>query len=167
MGRRQIDADELSTLYALIGKAIWHLQHVEDALHTSITIKRDIKTRGAKPAAEAQAILEQHRRNTLGKSLRMAREAAIFENALQERLDRFKEERDWLVHRSLHQSGDDLYEDEKRLSVMRRVELFSDEALALQKAVATDLETHVVAQGVSKEWVESYAAEQLKRLRGA
>ena len=34
MVRRQINAEELQKLYALIGESIWHLQNVEDAWNT-------------------------------------------------------------------------------------------------------------------------------------
>ncbi len=167
MARRQINADELETLYRLIGKAIWHLQHVEDALCNAITIKHEIKTRGSMPAAQAEAILAKHRGNTLGTSLRISREARIFPKTLQARLDKFKEERDWLIHRSLHQNGADLYKDDKRLAVIERVELFSEEALALQKAVAADLEKFGEKQGISRKWVLAHALQQIKKLRGA
>lgn len=167
MTRRQISAEELHLLYALIGKAIWHLQHVEDALSTCITVKRDIKIRGAKPAAEAESILARHRSNTLGTSLRMAREASVLSRPLQERLEKFKEERDWLVHRSLHQNGEDLYEDERRYPLLDRIEAFSGEALMLQRLVAAELEEFVVSQGVNRQWIESYVAQQRKKLRGA
>jgi hypothetical protein len=167
MSRHQINADDLHTLYVLIGKAIWLLQHVEDALSTAITIKHEIKTRGSMSAAQAEAILAKHRGNTLGTSLRISWETGLFAAQLQGRLDKFREERDWLVHRSVHQNGADLYEDDKRLKVMCRIEAFSEEALALQKAVESDLEQFGEAQGLKKEWVLAHAQQQIKKLRGA
>jgi hypothetical protein len=75
MNRRQINEKELQVLYSSIGKGIWHLQNLEDALHTCITVKRDIRVRGSVPPEKAEAILLRHRGNTLGKSLKIAREA--------------------------------------------------------------------------------------------
>lgn len=167
MTRRQINPEELNVLYELIGKAIWHLQHVEDALATYITVKRDIKTRGGKPATEAESILAKHRTSTLGTALRASREAEVLSQSLQERLEKFKNERDWLVHRSLHQNGKDLYEDEKRYPLMQRVDEFSKEALALQRAIAAELEEFVVSQGADRQWIEAYAQQQLRNLRDA
>lgn len=140
MARRQINTDELHALYMLIGKGIWHLQDVEDALHTCITIKRDIKVRGSVAAVQAKAILSKHRTNTLGSSLRISRKAQVLSSSLQERLERFKEERDWLVHRLVHQDGENLYAYEKRFSLMARIKAFSEEALVLQKLIAAELE---------------------------
>jgi hypothetical protein len=94
MGRRQVNAEELNTLFNLIGQGIWYLQMMEDALHTTITVKHDVKTPGAIPQNEAKSLLAQHRRKTLGQSL-------ILSPNLQKSLEEFKEERDWLVHRSV------------------------------------------------------------------
>ena len=47
MGQKRINADELNSLYRLTGKGIWLLQYVEDALSTCITMKKDIKRKGA------------------------------------------------------------------------------------------------------------------------
>lgn len=166
MVRRQINAEELQKLYASIGEGIWHLQNVEDTLHTYITIKRDIKVRGSMPPEKAEAILMKHRKNTLGTSLRISREAKILSPSLQERLDNFKEERDWLVHRSVHQYREDLYVDDKRFALMRRIQGFSEEATILQKLIAKELEDFVVAQGVSREWIFGEAQQKINKLEG-
>ncbi len=154
MTRRQINEEELAILYALIGEAIWNLQLVENALSFCITIKRDIKVRGSTPPNEADALLAKHQASTLGTSLRIAREAQIFPNALFERLNQFKEERDWLVHRSVRQNGEDLYLEEKRVAFVARINAFSNEAGALQSAIVT------------KESVEADAQLKITKLRG-
>ena len=43
---RQINPDELDDLYYLIGKCIRYVQYVEDALHTLLTLKVEIKVPG-------------------------------------------------------------------------------------------------------------------------
>jgi len=164
--RRQINAEELNILYASIGESIWHIQNLEDALHTCITIKRDIKKRGAMHSEQAEAILLKHRKNTLGNSLRISREAQVLSVELQNRLDKFKDERDWLVHRSVYQHREDLYEDKKRYTLMARIKMLSGEARALQKLVARELEDFVVAQGVSREWIENQAKQAISELKG-
>jgi len=164
--RRQINAEELHNLFASIGESIWHIQNLEDALHTCITIKRDIKQRGAMPSEQAEAILREHRKNTLGKSLRISREAQVLSIELQSRLDKFKDERDWLVHRSVHQNREDLYVDKERYTLIARIQILSREAITLQKLVAKELEEFVVAQGVSREWVENQARHAIAKLKG-
>jgi hypothetical protein len=166
MGRRRIEFDELNALYMLTGKGIWHLQFIEDALSTCITVKQGIKVRGAMPKAQAEAILATHRSHTLGVSLSIARKGQVLSESLQDRLEKFKKERDWLVHRSLYQNGDDLYIDEKRDLLLKRLRAFSEEAMILQRLIAAELENFVVAQGISREWIESDAARRIKALRG-
>lgn len=72
--RRQMHPEELETLYRSIGKCIWHIQYVEDALHTLLTLKIEIKTPGAVPEDKAYELLKKHRRATLGTALRTAKE---------------------------------------------------------------------------------------------
>lgn len=146
-----IGPGELETLYRLIGKGIWHLQHLEDALSTCITVKHDVKESGPMGAAEAEAVLAKRRRHTLGTALRIAREEQLLSESVLERMQSFKEERDWLVHRSLHESGDSLQQDEETLLLFDRLEAFSAEALALQCAIGEELQRFVLSRGISPE----------------
>ena len=166
MIRRQINEEELQLLYSSIGKGIWHLQNLEDALHTCITIKRDIKARGSVSPEKAEAILLKHRGRTLGKSLGYAKKANVLSPSLQKRLEIFKEERDWLVHRSVYQNREDLYVEDRRFALIARIQKFSEEALALQKLISKELEDFVVAQGVSREQVILMAENKLKKSKG-
>jgi hypothetical protein len=166
MARRQINDDELNNLYALIGKGIWHLQYLEDALHTYITIKRDIKIRGSIKLEKAAELLAKNRMNVLNKSIKEAKEAQVISLSLQERLENFKEERNWLVHRSVHQNGDDLYVDELRYALMERLEAFSCEAIVLQKLIDKELEDFCVSWDISKEWIDQQSEQEIKTLKG-
>ncbi|MGD0199960.1 MAG: hypothetical protein ABSD27_04330 [Bryobacteraceae bacterium] len=157
----------MNALYVLTGKGIWLLQHVEDALSTCITVKTGIKARGAMPEAQAEAVLAKHRSHTLGTSLRIAREGQVLSPSLQDRLEKFKEDRDWLVHRSLQEDGDDLYYiDERRHVILNRLAAFSEEAVILQRLIVAELKEFAVAQGVSRERIENYAAHRLSVLKG-
>lgn len=166
MSRRSINAEELHTLFALIGKGIWHQQTVEDALHTTITLKRDVKTPGSITEEEAKTFLAQHRRKTLGQSLGVSRQAQVLSADLQKRLEHFKEERNWLVHRSVYQNGDDLYDGETRVALISRIQNFSEEANALQRLIYSELEAFCVSQGISREKIGQEAAEAIRKLRG-
>jgi hypothetical protein len=166
MNRRQINEEELQILYSSIGKGIWHLQNLEDTLHKCITVKRDIKVRGSILPEKAEAILLGHRANTLGKSLKIAREAQLFNPELQKRLDTLKEERDWLVHRCVYQNRQDLYVEDKRLALILRIQAFSEEAMLLQKLIAKEMEDFVVSQGVDRQQIMSLAQENLRKLKG-
>jgi len=49
---------------------------------------------------------------------------------------------------------------------MERIERFSEEALALQKAVAQEFEEFSVSKGVSRKWIHDRAARDIARLKG-
>lgn len=166
MNRRMINPEELDLLYSSIGKGIWHLQNLEDALHTCITLKRDIKVRGSVSREKAEELLLRNRGKTLGRSLNTARKANILNSELQKRLDLFKEERDWLVHRSVHENGHDLYVEDKRFALIVRIRKFSEDALVLQKLIEKELEDFVVSQGVNRDHIVRVAEKNLKKLKG-
>ena len=64
-------------------------------------------------------------------------------------LETFKVERDWLVHRSMDENGDDLYLNSDRSKLLRRLSKFSEDARRLQGLIAQELEDFVVSKGVS------------------
>jgi hypothetical protein len=166
MNRRQINNEELTALFGLIGKGIWHLQNLEDALQTYITIKVEIKEVGVMNSEQAEELLKKHRANTLGTSLKIAKNNNVLRGELVKRLELFKEERDWLIHRSVHQNGKDLYLNDKRNELMERIERFSEEALALQTAVAQEFEDFSLSKGLSRKWIYDKATRDIARLKG-
>jgi len=121
MNRRRINDEELAILFNLIGQGIWYLQYMEDALHTFITLKVDIKKIGSVNEKEGEKYLSKRRSNTLGVSLKVAKENHILSKELETRLELFLGERNWLVHRSVNQNGDDLYLDFTRNKLIARL----------------------------------------------
>lgn len=164
--QHHIHPDERHELFTSLGKAVWYLQYVEDALHTFLTVKVDIKTPGAVTLEQGKQQLEKNRRSTLGTTLRIAREQHLLSVELQTCLDVFKEERDWLVHRSLSQHGDDLYAPEKRASLLARIADFSRNARQLHKLIYAEAEVFAAGQGISQEWIQHEAEQSLQRLHG-
>jgi hypothetical protein len=164
--RRQINAEELLAFFKLIGSGIWHLQHVEDALSTYITVKAEIKDRSGTSAENARFLLSKHRRDTLGTSIRFAKDRQVLDPELLTMLEAFKLERDWLVHRSLHENGDDLYLNSERSRLLERLNKFSEDAKRLQRLIAEELEDFVVSKGLSREWIHQKAMSDVKRLKG-
>jgi hypothetical protein len=164
--RRQINAEELQVFFKLIGSGIWYLQHVEDALSTFITVKAEIKERGGVSDDNAMSLLSKHRRNTLGTSIRIAEDRQVLDSEMIAILKTFKLERDWLVHRSLNENGDDLYLNTDRLRLLERLHKFSEDAKKLQRLIAEELEDFVVSKGVSREWIHQKAMSDVNRDKG-
>lgn len=164
--RRQINADELLAFFRLIGSGIWYLQHVEDALSTYITVKTEIKERGGASAENAKLLLSKHRKNTLGTSIKLAKERQVLHPELLAMLEAFKRERDWLVHRSLHENGSDLYLNSDRHLLLERLNKFSEDAKKLQRLIAEELEDFVASKGVSRKWIHQQAISDVNRDMG-
>lgn len=163
--RRPITETELQELFRKIGKGIWYLQYVEDFLSHLITIKLDIKELGGLPMEKAEKALLKYRHNTLGKSLRIVTENKLLTDNLLRRLENFNKERNWLIHRSLYQHGDDLYLDELRYELMKRIEAFSKEALLLQKMILSELEEYSISHSINKDSIEREARKQISYLK--
>lgn len=163
---RQVNSEELERLYRLLGRGVWHLQYVEDALNTLITIKHDVKTPGRIPEAEARALLAKRRRNTLGTSLRLVKAECLLVPELLDALSRFKEERDWLVHRSQNTHGDLVYTDEGRIATFTRLDAFTEEARRLQNAVLEEMDRFLRAAGLDVAAAQRMALKNVGRLRG-
>ena len=79
--RSQITQDELSCLYHRIGKAVWHLQYVEEALGYLYIIKGVIKEPYSMSEEEAGQKLRKTQTDTLG-SLLTAMEKKILSKNL-------------------------------------------------------------------------------------
>ena len=84
----------------------------------------------------------------------------------QSRFANFKLERHWLVHRSLMESADDLYDNSAREAVFSRIVAIRDEAISLRAIVFGDLQNWADAEGVCREAVDMHAEEELRKLRG-
>jgi len=166
MTRRQINEEELHTLYTLIGKGIWQTQNVEDALHNTIAIMHNIKERGIFTREEGEAFLTSHRAKTLGRLVKTSQKYQLMSQALQERLGKFNDERNWLIHRLVLQSREDLYVDQTRMILFKRIDKFGDEAGQMQKLIASELRDFCKSQGVDLEQVVRNAQKQISRLKG-
>ncbi len=166
MERRQIHEEELQYLFNLIGEAIWHSQHVEQALHTFVTLKKDIKVRGSVTPEAGERLFDKNQRKPLGVSLKASREAGVLSSSLQDRAEAFKEERNWLIHWCVPSSGADLYLDTTRFPLMERIKRLTIEARTIHGLIAEEIEAFVCSQGVSKKWIMETAMETIRKLKG-
>jgi hypothetical protein len=147
--RHQISADELASLYHDIGACIWHMQYLEDALHTLITLKVEIKKPGGASPQEAMNLLAKHRRSTLGTALKTAETNEALPQPLMDQLRGLKEERDWLVHRSMHQGGAHLYTDDGRKVIFARLSAIQSNIGQLKGEIINEISTFCSGHGIS------------------
>jgi hypothetical protein len=164
--RRPITADELAVLFHDIGACIWNMQYLEDALHTFLALKIDIRLPGAVAEQEEKNFLAKHRRGTLGTSLRTAKANSALPASLLKALEELKDERDWLVHRSWNEDGDGLYTDEGRTYVFERIRGIEQRTKNLKAEIVRELQQFCTASGVSDSQAEALAVKQVRALRG-
>jgi len=131
------------------------LQHTEHALYHFIAAKVEMKELGALSKEAAQQVLEKHARNTLGTSVRIAREHGVLSSDLLKQIESFKEERDWLVHRLAHSDGRQLNIPSREQSLVARLDHFASSAKALQSRIGEEMERFVTSKGVSKQAIEA------------
>ena len=161
--------DELAALYHSIGAALWYVQHLEDALVNFLTMKEIYELRCARRAPDPKDswdLLAKHRKQTIGPLFQSCKERKIIKKADHARYDALRDERHWLVHRCMVESGDDLYLERTRIAVFQRVQAIEQEASELYHAVAADLETWASAHGVDVNKAEKVAIEEINRLKG-
>ena len=164
--RRQISADELAALYHEIGACIWQMQYLEDALHTFLTMKIELKEPGRIAQKEAMELLAKHRRATLGTALKTAETAGALTSELIEQLRSLKADRDWLVHRSMHENGADLYTDHGRDAIFARLDDIQNRTIRLKASVVGQLETFFDSHDLSASKANAMARQQIDELRG-
>ena len=133
--------------YTKVGEAIWHLQHVENNIAAFILIKGIAKELNSLP--ESEAIKHQNRLNklTLGQLIGESEKFEILSEDLLLRVKSFNNERKWVVHNSVNESGHELYTDSGREYVFNKILCFIEEAIALNKAVESELLQYSVSKG--------------------
>jgi hypothetical protein len=164
--RRQISANELHDLYYRLGRNIWHIQYLEDVLHTWLTLKVEVKTPGRITEVDARELLAKHRRATLGTALKTAESHGALTDETLEGLRHLKDERDWLVHRSMHQDGDSLYTDEGREAISSRLDAMLGTTIALKSQVVAEVTVFCTDHGMSEALANQLALQQISKLKG-
>jgi len=164
-----MNAEELDHFYRRIGAALWHVQYLEDVLVTFLVAKLLDQRRSSGNTftqTDAETLLTQKRRVTLGPLIQACIGQNIIALPLQARFEVFKEDRHWLVHRSMVESGDDLYTDGDRDTVLRRIMTLQQEAIALKKLIVADFQSQMASRGVDVQAALRQGEESLRKLKG-
>lgn len=122
-------------LYCLVGEAVCYVQHVEDALSHSIVLK---KTK-PKTKLEADQLLAKHRTETLGSAISIAEKECLYPESLQQALNKFLSERNWLIHKSIAQNRDEWDLNISRDKLMARIKSITTQAQELIQLIEEDL----------------------------
>jgi hypothetical protein len=165
-----MNTDELADFYQRIGAALWHLQYLEDVLVNFLVMKiiHEHRCSGKTVTiSDAQALLADKRLLTLGLLVKTCIRRKIIQSENQARFGAFKVERDWLVHRSMVESGDDLYDDATRTTLFGRIATVQQEAISLKGLVASGCTSWAAAHGVDVTAAQDQAEDAMRKLKGA
>lgn len=154
---------DLEEMYSSIGKAVWHLQFLEDVLVTYVTMRLRIN----RPIAldVAMDTLAKERRKTLGTLFRDAQGGGLVQGDVANAFRLLVEERNWLIHRSMHECNDGLHRAAEREFLFRRLNDLTDEAIRLKKQLYADATRWLADQGLDVAKAEALGEAQLRRLR--
>ena len=143
-------------LYWAIGKCVWHVQYLEDVLHSYLTLKIEIRERARVSKAEALQLLAKHRRATLGTALGIAEKHSALPAELVTDLRALKDERDWLVHRSMHQDSYKLKSKEGQKEFFGRLADFLEATVEIKARLFFETKAFCESHGISVEAIDGH-----------
>jgi uncharacterized protein YdhG (YjbR/CyaY superfamily) len=144
------------SLYCFVGEALWKTQIVEQALSHSITLKMNPD----ETKEHADEFLKQHQRYTLGKAIKIAIDENLYSLSLQDELNAFLKQRNWLVHKSMPEGHNDLSTKNKREELFYRIKSISNKAESIQRQIEYDMIDFCSSKG--KNMPEILAALKLQ-----
>ena len=130
--------EHIDQLYTLIGKALWHLQHLENivAYFTTYKILQAKRDKGKKlRQTDLERVLGKQKGQTLGPLISTAKAHKTIPADLAKRFDLLLAERNWLIHHCVTDEYLSLRNETKRLRLFRRINTFAEEAISLQNEV--------------------------------
>jgi hypothetical protein len=150
-----IDPQRLMTAMQTVGAAVLQAQTVEDSLGVYLALVHDLQPGVARE--EAEAVLSRYSRKTLGALLTVAQGKPAFPSATAAAIEAYKEERNWLVHRSRGLQRIALRSDAETSAFVDRVEKIGTEGLRLQKEIGELTLRHLQLLGFARDRIEAEA----------
>ncbi|MCO6173585.1 hypothetical protein NHF50_00860 [Flavobacterium sp. NRK F10] len=123
------------TLYCHLGEALIKTQAVEQALSHSITLKMNPD----ETKEIADEFLKKSQKYTLGQAVNIAKEKKLCNSALQEELDSFLKQRNWLVHSVLIGNEEDFNAGNIKEALFQKIKSISDKAESIQHLIEYDM----------------------------
>lgn len=137
-------------LFACMGQTLFMLQVLEDALSHYIALRKDMDLSKKTPIDVANGYLAKYRSLTFGQALTLVRTQKLLSSSLLEDLSNLKEERDWLVHRSMHENlkGAECDISHCKGPLIYRIRLISSEANRLQGEINIAFLSYLESEGI-------------------
>ena len=136
----------MEEILVAVGYAVWQAQILERALAYHLVIvygESDSVARAQ--AAQAFSVAEKR---TLGTVLSAIKKAVPRDTDLFERLDAFRERRNWLVHHSRHDYPSAVHDDVAKAKLMTLLYDIAEAAPPLAKEVQDATDEHLISSGI-------------------
>ena len=149
------------TLYCFLGEALLKIQMLEQALSYSITIKMNPEEIKEK----ADEFLKKHQRYTLGQAIKTALEKKLFNSAIQDELNSFLEQRNWLVHSVLIGNEEDFNAGNIKEELFQKIKSISDKAEHIYRVIELDMIDFCSSKGKDMSKIKQLLLLQEKGIR--
>jgi hypothetical protein len=110
-------------------------------------------------------LLAKERTKTLGTVFREAHTGGLVEGDIADAFRLLIEERNWLIHRSLHDCNDGLHRAMERQAFLKRLADLTDEAIRLKKELYAEATRWCASHGVDVARAEILGLDRFMRLR--
>ncbi len=148
-------------LYCFLGEALIKIQMVEQALSHSITIKMNPDETKEK----ANEFLKKHQRYTLGSAIKTALEKKLFNSVIQDDLNSFLEQRNWLVHRVIIGNEDNFNTGNIKEKLFQKIKSISNKAEDIQRVIEYDIIEFCSSKGKDMSNIKELLLLQEKGIR--
>ncbi len=162
---RPYSETDVQTLYNLLGKGVWNLQHLEFTVtaFTALKILQRKREKGTKiTKSVSERVLEKQRSLTLGPLIGSAKREATIPRKLLKRFEDFLEERNWLIHKCVINEFLSLCNESKKQALFERISSFVDEAIALKKEVHALMESWYRDAGYNLGYAYQLAEQSIR-----
>lgn len=150
-----IGPQRLMVTMQTVGSTILQAQTVEDALGMYLALVHDLRPGVAR--GEAESVLSRYSKKTLGSLLAVAKGKPAFPASTATAIEAFKEERNWLVHKSRELQRLALHSYVELAAFIERVDRVGDEGLRLQKEITELMLRHLQILGFARDRIEAEA----------
>lgn len=122
-------------LYTYLGEALCKTQHLEQALSHCITLKMHPEV----TRQEADEKLTKLSNYTLGKAIHLSATNKLFATLVQNELNEFLDKRNWLVHKVMMESKEDINAGVIKTELLLRIKAVATAAEILQRTIEIDM----------------------------
>lgn len=135
--------DSEINLYCFLGEALFKTQMAEQALSHSITLKMN----PAETKERADEFLKQNQGYTFGHAIKIAIKEKLYNSSLQDALNDFLRQRNWLVHKVICGIEEDLNAGNIKEELFHKIKSVSNNAESIQRVIEYDLIDFCSSQG--------------------